>query len=565
MHDPVETTPRRTGPDARALEARLRAAPHFILPDGSNREEVRALGRRFLDLTVEALADAGHRPLLPAQGASTERERGGPVPAGYEPPREGRRAEELIALVREHVLDRVMNVAHPGYVGHMDTLPGAIGAFSDMLVSALNNNMLCWEMSPVFTEMEARLLDWVARVIGWPGAGAAERAPGAADRDPGATDRDAGAAGTDSGASPPTAAPTGFLVSGGSLANLSAMLAARNVMCGPAFRERGLAAAPGPPVILASQEAHYSLDKIVNILGFGSRGLVRVATDDQLRLRPDALLDAIRDLRAHGHWPFAVVGIAGTTVTASVDPLDAIGGIARTEGLWYHVDAAYGGSLLVCPSDRGGQARALMRGIELADSVTLNPQKWLFVPKVCAGVFFRDSRRVAEAVRETFPYAGLGNGDIADPRRNVGEYTIQGTRRVDVLKLWLTLEHFGLDLLADLMFDSLARARVLADRVAREPELELMTPPQLNIVCFRYRPAGLDPRRDGEALDRLQVAIHGALGVAGPGWISIPRHRGRRWLRFVVLHPMARPALLDRILDEVLTRGREIARRDGLT
>ncbi len=535
---PLDATSREAAlPESAPLEARLRSGPFFIFPDGSNRAEVRALGQSFLDLTVEALGEAGRGPLLPAPGDAAGLGRGGPVPAGYQPPRAGRPAAELIGLVRERVLNRVMNVAHPGYVGHMDTLPGAIGAFSDMLVSALNNNMLCWEMSPVFTEMEARLLDWVARAIGWPGAGGAGR---------------------DSAAT----TPTGFLVSGGSLANLSAMLAARNVMCGAAFRERGLAAAPGPPVILASEEAHYSLDKIVNILGFGSQGLVRVATDDELRLRPDALQEAIRDLRARGRWPFAVVGIAGTTVTAAVDPLDAIGRIARSEGLWYHVDAAYGGSLLVCPPDRGGPARALMQGIELADSVTFNPQKWLFVPKVCAGVFFRDSRRVAAAVRETFPYGSLGNGDIADPRRNVGEYTIQGTRRVDVLKLWLTLEHFGLDLLADLMIDSLARARDLAARVAREPQLDLMTPPQLNIVCLRYRPAGLDPVRDAEALDRLQVAIHAALGVAGPGWISIPRHRGRRWLRFVVLHPLARPALLDRILDEVLARGREIARRD---
>jgi len=544
---------RKAGARQGSLEARLRSGPYFIFPDGSNREEIRALGQGFLDLTVEALSDAGRRPLLPAQDEASARERGGPVPAGYEPPPAGRPAAELIALIRTRVLDRVMNVAHPGYVGHMDTLPGAIGAFSDMLISALNNNMLCWEMSPVFTEMEARLLDWIAHVIGWPGAGGAGRDAGAAARVPGAADRDSAAT-----------TPTGFLVSGGSLANLSAMLAARNVMCGPAFRERGLAAAPGPPVILASEEAHYSLDKIVNILGFGSQGLVRVATDEELRLRPDALQATIRDLRARGRWPFAVVGIAGTTVTAAVDPLEAIGRIARAEGLWYHVDAAYGGSLLVCPPDRGCQARTLMRGIELADSVTFNPQKWLFVPKVCAAVFFRDSRRVAAAVRETFPYGSLGNGEIADPRRNVGEYTIQGTRRVDVLKLWLTLEHFGLDLLADLMIDSLARAQGLAQRVAREPELELLTPPQLNIVCFRYRPPQLDPQRDAETLDRLQVAIHTALGVAGPGWISIPRHRGRRWLRVVVLHPLARPALLDRILDEVLARGREIARRDGL-
>lgn len=511
----------------KTLTERLREAPYFILPNGDNCEAIRAMGRQFLDLTIEALCSAQKRPPLPTGHGAPD-----PIPPAYEPPLQGRSAEELIAAVREQVISRALNVSHPGYVGHMDTLASAIGAFSDVLVSALNNNMLCWEMSPVFTEMEARFLAWIASAIGWP------RPPAAV------------------GSTEPI--PTGFLVSGGSLANLSAILAARNVMAGPGIREEGLSATPGPPVIFASEEAHYSIDKIANILGFGARGLVRIPTDDALRMRPAALEDAIADARAQGRWPFCIVGIGGTTVSGSIDPLQEIGEIAQRHGIWFHVDAAYGGSLLITEGERCRIARERLNGIALADSVTFNPQKWLFVPKVCAGVFFRDSRRVAEAVRQTFPYAGPSSAGIDDPRRNVGEYTIQGTRRVDILKLWLTFEHLGRDLLGDLMQETLHRARTLAERIAEEPCCELLTKPQLNIVCFRYVPEDWDPAERAADLNRLNEQIHAELTREGLGWISIPRHRGVRWLRFVILHPLADDARLAEILESVLDTGQRL-------
>ena len=512
---------------------RLRQHPYFILPDGSNRKAAFDLGQRFLHLTIDALATAGDRPpLAPETGEP-------PLSPGYEPPREGRDPEELLAHIRERILPRALNVSHPGYVGHMDTLASAIGAFSDMLVSALNNNMLCWEMSPVFTEMEARLLGWFSGAIGWP--------------HPAKTVPPSG-----SHPAPRPSRSTGFLVSGGSLANLSAILAARNAQCGPDFRERGLAAAPGPPVILASEEVHYSLDKIANILGIGSRGLVRVPTDAAMRMDPAALEQTLARLRRDGQWPFCVVGIAGTTVAGAIDPLEAIGRIARREGLWFHVDAAYGGSLMITTGTEHEHVRRRLAGIELADSVTFNPQKWLFVPKTCAGVFFRDSHRVAGAVRQTFPYAGSRSAAIDDDRRNVGEYTIQGTRRVDILKLWLTLEHLGRDLLAELMVASLERARTLTERIIADPECELLTNPELNIVCFRYVPAGWDRASRAREVDDLNKRIHARLESEAHGWIALPRHRGRRWLRFVILHPQADDERLAGLHRRVVAIGREL-------
>ncbi len=495
---------------------RLGRRPLLPLPEPDVRRQLERLGRVFLDLTLETMASSPKRPPLPQFPAG-----GGSLPLGdrYEPPAEGRSADRLIETLREKILPYTLNVGSPGYAGHMDTIGSAIGAFSDMLVSALNNNMLCWELAPVFTQMESQLLGWITEAIGW-------------DR----------------------RSATGFLVSGGSLANLSALLAARNQKIGPLCRSKGLAAAPGPPVVLASEEAHYSIDKIANVLGLGSQGLVRVATDERLRMDPAALEAAIERERRKGNWPFCVVGIAGTTVNGSIDPLPEIGRIARREGLWLHVDAAYGGSLLVCGEGRHEDLRELLRGMEMADSVTFNPQKWLFVPKVCAGVFFREAEAVADAVRQTFPYAGSHSEGVLDPRRNIGEYTIQGTRRVDVLKLWLTLEHFGLDLLADLIDLGIERARWFASEVRRSDELELLCEPQLNIVCFRYR------RKDasGGNLDTLNARIHEALAKEGSYWVSLPRHASGRWLRLVILHPLTGREVLSGILKRVVELGRSL-------
>jgi L-2,4-diaminobutyrate decarboxylase len=504
------------------IEKSLSRKPLFILPDGSNREAVRQLGQQFLDLTIDALTGAAEQ--LPLPPITDPSQQVSPVGEPYQPPATGRDADDLIAQIRKEIVGRVMNVSNPSYIGHMDTLSGAIGAFSDILISALNNNMLCWEMSPVFTEMEANLLRWFTRAIGW-------------------TDEKYSA--------------TGFLVSGGSLANLSAILAGRNVMCGTDFREKGLASAPGAPVIFASEEVHYSLDKIANILGLGSQGLVKLPTDENLALKPEALEAAIADVKRQGRWPFCVVGIAGTTISGSVDPLEEIGDIAARHNLWFHVDAAYGGSLLVSHPDRCQPARSRLQGIERADSVTFNPQKWLFVPKVCAGVFFKDSPRVADAVRQTFPYSGPGTGgEIDQVRRNVGEYTIQGTRRVDILKLWLTLEYFGIDCLSDLMEDCLHRARHFTRRIKESGCCRLLCQPQMNIVCFRYEPPGWDIVAREDEITEINRRIHETLAADGPGWLSFPKHIKRRWLRTVILHPLAREELLDQVIDQVIVLGR---------
>lgn len=489
--------------DARA-DGREAENVYFIEPDGSNLEQVRQLGYRFVDLIVEAAGGAGARlPVPDAHDAADA------VPEGYAPPEAGRSADALLQEIKERILDRALNPAHPGYVGHMDSLASAIGIFSDSIVSACNNNMLSYEMSLVFTRMEQRLLRWACARFGW---------------DPSAR---------------------GFLVSGGTLANIQALWVARNSRYGSEARERGfVAGATGggapmrPPAVIASEHAHYSFIKAANLLGLGTRGLIRVASAADGRMRAEAAEEAIVRAREEGFDPFCLVGVAGTTITGRIEPISELAEVARRHGLWFHVDAAYGGSLILSDKER-----LRLEGCEKADSITWNPQKWLYVPKTCASLLLRDGAIVDRTIREPFVY---GLDTERSDRINLGEYTVQGTRRVDVLKLWLTLEHFGTARLGTLIERHLARARWFAERIRATEELELVTSPDLSIVCFTARP------RPGEDPDRLQEAIQRSVAAKGHGWLSMPVYQGRRVLRAVILHPRCDEEVLGALLRDVL-------------
>jgi len=491
----------------------------FIEPDGGNRESVRRLGYRFIDLLVDASSEAGTRPPL---------DRASLIPASpYQPSEAGRDTGELLAEV-DSFMRRGMNPAHPGFMGHMDTIASAIGIFSDAVVSALNNNMLAWEMSPVFSELEQKIMRWACSLFGL-----------------GATDDH------------PDRRPIGHLVSGGTLANITAMWVARNARGGDALADHGLSGRR-TPVFLASENAHFSFRKAANILGLGRDGWVEIPADAEGRVLVDRMEQAIRRVRDEGRVPFALVGVAGTTITGSIDPLPEIAALARREGLWFHVDAAYGGAIAFSET-----LRPKLRGIEHADSVTFNPQKWLFVPKTCATLLFRDRREPDRHLREPFIYGASNRTTAGRERTNLGEWTLQGTRRVDVLKLFLTLEHFGRARLARMIERQVDLARVFAGAIADCPELELLHRPELNIVCFRYRghPAWPEWIDDDAPLDRLNTRIQERLEESGIGWLSLPHYRRRTILRAVILHPRTTEALLDRILDQVREAGREILRQ----
>lgn len=455
----------------------------FIDPTGANRDEIAQL----LDQVSQHLLDY-------LTGAAQQ----SPLPQAERPPvvlPELPVAVDTLLTQLDQILAQSMNPAHPGYIGHMDPLPTTFSIIGDWLAAALNNNMLSVEMSPVFSRLEPQLMTAIAQKFGFgPQAG-------------------------------------GVLVSGGSLANLQALAVARNAKLGTLTT--GLAGLPQPPVLFASALAHSSIHKAAMLLGLGSDGLVSIPVDDQGHLQVDALAAAIAQAQAKGQQPFAIVATAGTTVTGNIDPLPAIAAIAQHHNLWFHVDAAYGGALAFSE-----KYRDRLKGIEQADSITFNPQKWLYVAKTCASVLFRDLGELQRHFQIAAPYMNTEADWV-----NLGEISVQGTRHADVLKLWLSLQHLGLkgcEALIDASYDLTAH---FVAAIRQRPYLALATEPEMNVICFRGCPKGRSP----DTWDQWNQDLQQYLLTVGNGFISLPVYKQQRWLKAVLLNPFTTPARVDQL------------------
>ena len=450
----------------------------FIDPLGRNRAAIEGVLQQVAAQILDYLAGAGGHVPLPAVKDFTF----GGIPE------QSTAIAPLIDSLRA-LMAESMNPAHPGYMGHMDPLPATASIVGDWAAAALNNNMLSVEMSPALSRLEPLLLAEIAQLFGL-----GEKAGG-------------------------------LLTSGGSLANLQALTVARNVKLN--CLQQGLAGGP-PPVILASELAHTSIQKAAMVLGLGLAGVALVPANGQGQMDEAALEDQIRGAIAQGKRPFAVVATAGTTVTGNIDPLPAIARIAKAYDLWLHVDAAYGGAIAFSPTHRHRLA-----GIEQADSVTFNPQKWLYVTKTCASVLFRDLGLLHSHFRVAAPYMNAEADWV-----NLGELSVQGTRHADVIKLWLTLQHLGKAGCAELIDASYALTDYFVTEVRQRPYLDLASDPEINLVCFRGCPPELNPDR----WDAWNADLQTYLLQQHQTFFSLPVLRGQRWLKAVLLNPFTTAA-----------------------
>ena len=460
----------------------------FVNPDGTNREAVGDLMARALARIVDLAAKAAERPPMPDVR--------GPI-VSPELPASGRADDDILEDL-ERLLLASMNPASPGYMGHMDTLPSTFSIIGDLAAASVNNNLLSVELAPAFTRLEIALTrEFAARFDLGPDAG-------------------------------------GLMTAGGSLANLHAVAVARNRRFG--VHDGGIAPLGVEAVILASEAAHTSFRKAAMLLGLGSHAVELVPTDPAGKIDLGMLEARIAAVRAEGRAPFCVVGIAGTTVTGNIDPLPELAALASREQLWFHVDAAYGGALAYSPA-----TRERLNGIELADSVTFNPQKWMYVAKTCAMVLFRDMDVVEEEFEIGKPYFSS-----APDARNLGEIGIQGTRAPDVLKLWLTMQHLGADGFAGIVERTNAIARRFETEVRARPSLRLAAPPEMNIVCFRAEPEGVD----ASEWDPLNAELRERLRSEGL-FLSLPTFHGARWLRAVLLNPFTGDEQIERVFASI--------------
>jgi len=436
---------------------------------------MRALGYRTVDALVEWLSDET-APALRRGERDDLRRRLGAVPAGS--------FDAALRALFEDVLPYGSRSGHPrffAYIPFASTWPGALG---DFVASAANVYAGSWQEGAGATQLELQLLDRFKEWIGYP----------------------AGAAGS--------------LVSGGSVANLTAIACAREALVG-AMRD--------DLVLYASDQTHSSVGRAARVLGFRADQLRVLPVDDAMRLEPDTLAEAIAVDAAAGRRPFLAVANAGATSTGAVDPLARLAAVCRERGLWLHADASYGGFAVL--TDRG---RAQLAGLADADSVALDPHKWLYQPYECGCLLVRDggSLRRAFELRSDYLRDAEATGGVV----NFGDYGLQLSRTSRAFKLWLSLQTFGVDAFRAAIDRTLDVAEHAAERIRASPRLELAAPPSLGVVCFT---------RDDGAVDGLVAALE----ESGLGLVSSTRVDGREALRLCILNHTSTEADVDAVLD----------------
>jgi aromatic-L-amino-acid decarboxylase len=451
-------------------------------------DEMRRLGYAAVDALVAATTDWSMPPIRRATREEMRELLDAP------PPEEGIGAATALERLLGDVVPNIARLDHPRYFAFIPcsgTWPGAIG---DFVASALSLYATSWLEGAGPTQLELTVLDWFKEWIGYP------------------SDAD------------------GQLTSGGSTANLQALACARETRAG-AMRD--------DLIVYVSDQAHSSIARAARVLGFTPSQVRVLPTDRDLRLRPEILASAIDADARRGLTPLLASVSAGATNTGAVDPLRDLAETCRERDVWLHVDAAYGGFAALV--QRG---RELLGGIELADSVTLDPHKLLYQSYECGGLLVREPGALRSAFEIVPPYLRDTRGLEAEV--NLGDHGIQLSRTSRAYKVWLSIQTFGLGAFRQAIDRSFDLAEHAARRIGQRDELELVAPPSLGIVCFRRRPPGVD---DEVELAELNAGLVAALEASGDGFVSSTRLRGRYAIRLCPMNHVTEQADVDRALD----------------
>lgn len=458
-------------------------------------EEFERLCRQAARMATEYLETLGSRSAFPAtSGDKTER-------IFHQPWTEQGLGAAALNAVRD-IFDQ-SRPPSPRFFGYVFGSGEPVAAIGDLLASVVNQNVTAWRSAPAAVSVEKAVVAWLADAAGCGGF-------------------------------------SGSLCGGGSAANLMALAMARQARL-PA-NHNGVPA----DVVYASEEVHMSIPKSLALLGLGTANLRLVATDERFRMLPEELERALDEDKRAGRRPIAVVASAGTVTTGAIDPVEEIAAIARQHGAWLHVDGAYGALAALATPER-------FAGLALADSLSLDPHKWLYQPVDVGCLLFRD----AAVARATFAHTG-------EYARALSEDTIEGfaffeesfelSRRFRALKLWLSLRYHGRAAFRAAIANDLKHAQLLADRIRQTPRLELMAPVELSAVCFRYNPAG----KSDEELDHLNQAVLKRVIARGRVYISNASVRGHFALRACVVNHRTTDADVLAVVEEVLAAAEEI-------
>ena len=490
------------------------AAPTQV-PLAMSSDAFRRLAHAAVDLIADHLDGIRDRPVF---APMTPAERA----AFLERPLLDRGAspETLLALVKREVFPHPMGNGHPRFFGWVNSPPAPVGIVADFLAAALDPSCAGGDHAAIYVERAA--VRWVMELVGFPVEGS-----------------------------------MGLLVSGGSTASLTCLAAARHralAADGWDVRARGLRGTPAPLVLYLSEEGHSCMRKAAEVLGLGGDGVRTVPVDGDLRMDVGALRAAIARDRAAGRRPFCVAASAGTVNTGAIDPLEEVATLCQAEGLWFHVDGAYGA---IGVADPGLAAR--YTGLGRADSLALDPHKWLSVPVECGCALVRDGRLLRDTWSLVPPYLRTEEGKGFGGLPWYSEYGFQQTRGFRALKLWMVLQHLGRTGVAALVRRHVALAHRLAAAVDAAPDLERVAPVGLSVVCFRYAPPGW--AGDAAELDSLNKLLVERVQAEGQVFLTGTVLRGRFALRACVLHYGTTEADVDALIATVRETGMRLAAR----
>ncbi len=418
-------------------------------------------------------------------------------------PDNGRRYPELLREFETKILPGVTHWNHPGFFAYFSITGSQAGILGELLSAALNVNGMLWKSCPAATELERVVLDWLRRAVGLPDG------------------------------------LFGIINDTASMNSYLSLAAAREAL-GFDIRGEGMTGRDLPPLrIYCSDQAHSSIEKAGLALGFGARGVVKIPSDAAFAMRADALAEAVARDRKEGALPCAVVATTGTTATTAADPIAAIAEIAERETMWFHVDAAYGGSAMICP-----EVRPMWSGIERADSVVINPHKWLFTPVDCSVLY---TRRPDE-LKKTFSLVPeyLKTTDAADI--NYMDYGLQLGRRFRALKLWMVFEHYGLERLRAVQRGHIALARQLAEALGKRKDVELVAPQTLSVVVFRKLVRDASGKVDEAASEKASAELVSRINDSGRAFLATTRLRGTFAIRVAIGNGMTEWRHLEPIL-----------------
>lgn len=459
-------------------------------------------------LVHEYFSEIRERPVVASNYAGKTK-----AALNVELPIEGRPLEELLDECRT-VMDLSRHNGHPRFFGYVASPSTPMGAYADLIASALNANITCWRSAPAGTEIEQTVVRWLGSLIRY--------------------DENS----------------KGLLTSGGSMANMIALLIASRRQAGAEAARKGLWNAGPPLTIYASEEVHMSIPKAADILGIGRDQVRLVSCDERQRMRVDELVTRINADKSDGLRPCCVVASAGTVNTGAIDPFAEIADVARDFDLWFHIDGAYG-----APGVLDQRKTEQFAGLELADSVSLDPHKWLYVPVDAGCLLLRDpAAAVSTFSTEEADYIKV-HGLSEDAAFAYWDYGVELSRRFRALKVWLTLGYYGARRLAESISNDISMAAYMGELVSRADDFELLAPVELSICCFRYLPRNANRAE----LDQLNEKIMAAVQKDGRAYLSNATVNGKFALRACITNFRTTKADIEETLNVVRAVARSLA------